>query len=83
MIANFDYNYISPEDYLVGERIAKDKHEDIRGQVYAMAGASQAHGIIIGNLFSLVRNHLRGSDCIAYMKDFGFFIPTSKEKIFI
>ncbi|MFN7513356.1 MAG: Uma2 family endonuclease, partial [Microcystis sp.] len=32
MIANFDYNYLSPEDYLATERIAKDKHEYIRGQ---------------------------------------------------
>ncbi len=32
MIANFDDNYLSPEDYLATERIAKDKHEYIRGQ---------------------------------------------------
>ncbi|MFN6247452.1 MAG: Uma2 family endonuclease, partial [Microcystis sp.] len=24
MIANFDHNYLSPEDYLATERIAKD-----------------------------------------------------------
>ena len=54
MIANFDYNSVSPEDYLAAERIAKDKHEYIRGQIYAMAGASKAHGIIIMALRYLV-----------------------------
>lgn len=49
MIANFDHNYLSPEDYLATERMAKDKHEYIRGQTYAMTGASKAHGMIIIN----------------------------------
>jgi Uma2 family endonuclease len=69
MTANFNYSYISPQDYLEGERISLIKHEYIRGEVYAMAGASKAHGIIAGNLFSLLRNQLRGSDCTTYMAD--------------
>ena len=66
MIANFDHNYLSPEDYLATERIAKDKHEYIRGQTYAMAGASKAHGMIIINLATLLKNRLRGSGCLVY-----------------
>jgi Uma2 family endonuclease len=69
MIANFDYNYVSPEDYLAAEKIAKDKHEYIRGQIYIMAGANKAHAIIIINLATLLKNHLRASGCIAYTTD--------------
>lgn len=69
MITNFDYKYVSPEDYLAAERIAKDKHEYIRGQIYAVAGASKAHSIIIINLATLLRSHLRGSGCIPYTTD--------------
>ncbi len=69
MIANFDHNYLSPEDYLATERIAKDKHEYIRGQTYAMAGASKAHGMIIINLATLLKNRLRGSGCLVYATD--------------
>jgi Uma2 family endonuclease len=69
MTANYTYSYISAEDYLAGERISSIKHEYIRGQIYAMAGASKAHGIIAGNLFSMLRNQLRGSGCTTYMAD--------------
>lgn len=69
MTASVDYTCITPEDYLAGERIASIKHEYIRGEVYAMAGATKAHGIVAGNLFSMLRNHLRGKGCIAYMAD--------------
>ncbi|KAB0241312.1 Uma2 family endonuclease [Microcystis aeruginosa EAWAG127a] len=69
MITNFDHNYLSPEDYLATERIAKDKHEYIRGQTYAMAGASKAHGMIIINLATLLKNRLRGSGCLVYGTD--------------
>lgn len=69
MIANLNYPYISAEDYLEGERISPIKHEYIRGEIYAMAGASKAHGIIAGNLFAIVRNQLRGSGCNTYIGD--------------
>ena len=52
MTANLNYSYISAEDYLEGERISPIKHEYIRGEIYAMAGASKTHSIIAGN-FSL------------------------------
>jgi Uma2 family endonuclease len=77
MTASFDYSYISAEDYLEGERISPIKHEYIRGEIYAMAGASKAHGIIAGNLFSLLRNHLRGSGCTTYMADIKVRIETA------
>jgi Uma2 family endonuclease len=69
MTSSLDYIYISPEDYLEGERLSPIKHEYIRGLIYAMAGASKAHGIIAGNLFSLLRTHLRGKDCTTYITD--------------
>ena len=69
MIANLNSSYISPEDYLEGEKISPIKHEYIRGEVYAMAGASKAHGIIALNLATRLKNHLRGSGCIPYTTD--------------
>ncbi len=69
MIANQQQNYISPEDYLAGEETSPIKYEYIDGQVYAMAGASDAHVTIAGNLFALLRNHVRGRGCRVYMSD--------------
>jgi Uma2 family endonuclease len=69
MTAKIAHAYISPEDYLERERNSPIKHEYTRGQIYAMAVASKAHTIIVGNIFTLLRNHLRGSACIPYMMD--------------
>lgn len=61
--------YVSPEDYLEGEKISPIKHEYRQGEIYAMAGASDAHITIAGNLFALLRNHVRGSGCRVYMAE--------------
>lgn len=61
--------YITPEDYLQLEAGSPIKHEYLDGVVYAMAGASDAHVTIAGNLFALLRSHVRGSGCRVYISD--------------
>ncbi|MCL1467139.1 Uma2 family endonuclease [Argonema galeatum] len=77
MIANQSQNYISPQDYLTGEELSPIKHEYIDGQIYAMAGASDAHVTITGNLFALLRSHVRGTGCRVYMADMKAYIETA------
>ncbi|MEH2304281.1 Uma2 family endonuclease [Nostoc sp.] len=69
MVATPNSSYISPEDYLKAEETSPMKHEYRQGQVYAMAGASNTHVILSGNVFAMLRNHLRGSGCQAYISD--------------
>ncbi|MDB9457258.1 Uma2 family endonuclease, partial [Dolichospermum circinale CS-545/17] len=69
MVATPSYNYISPTEYLQGEENSPIKYEYRDGEVYAMAGASNTHVIITGNVFAILRNHLRGSGCQAYISD--------------
>ncbi|MEG3839250.1 Uma2 family endonuclease [Microcoleus sp. herbarium14] len=69
MVASKSDTYISPEDYLAGEKVSPIKHEYRQGEIYAMAGAKKAHAIISGNAFALLRNHLRGSGCMPYVAD--------------
>lgn len=69
MTTSQNYTYLSPEEYLASEKDSPIKHEYIQGQVYAMAGASDAHVTIAGNLFAFLRNHLRGTGCRVYMAD--------------
>jgi hypothetical protein len=49
MIAN-PQPYITREQYLEGEKNSLVKHEYIQGEVYAMAGASDAHITISLNI---------------------------------
>ena len=69
MTANKSDTYVSPEDYLAGEKVSPIKHEYRQGEIYAMAGAKKAHVIISVNTATLLRNHVRGSGCITYMAD--------------
>jgi len=53
----------SVEEYLEGERISPVKHEYVEGEVYAMAGTSDNHARIAGNVFVALSVHLRNSPC--------------------
>jgi Uma2 family endonuclease len=76
MIAQVSQTYLSPEDYLEGEKTSLVKHEYIDGQVCAMAGTSDPHNVILGNLLLLLRQHLRGSGCMPYFADMKAKIAT-------
>jgi Uma2 family endonuclease len=69
MIATQSQPYLSPEEYLAAEEISPIKHEYIDGDVYAMAGASDAHVTISLNCASLLKSHLRGTGCRVFMAD--------------
>ena len=56
-------------DYLAWEDGQLEKHEFVRGEFFAMAGARRVHVTVSGNLFAACKTHLRGTPCRAYMAD--------------
>ncbi len=76
MITAIKTNYFTPEEYLILEEKNTLKHEYINGEIYAMAGASDRHVTIAGNLYMLLRNHLRGSGCRVYISDMKLKLET-------
>ena len=68
-------DWISPEEYLEGERLAEVRHEYVDGRVYAMAGASDDHNRIAGNIFAELRERLRGHRCEPFINDMKVKIP--------
>jgi Uma2 family endonuclease len=67
--------FITPEEYLEGERVSEMRHEYVRGHVYAMAGASDDHNRIAGNIFRELGNALRGKRCEPFINDMKVKIP--------
>jgi len=61
--------YLTPGEYLAGERVSQTKHEYVAGMVYAMSGASRAHNLVAGNVFGELRNQLRGKKCVPFGSD--------------
>ena len=63
-----DY-YISPEDYLCGERVSQEKHEYLAGAIYAMAGTTIGHARIAGNINAGLNTQLRGQKCESFSSE--------------
>ncbi|WP_295454888.1 Uma2 family endonuclease [uncultured Thiodictyon sp.] len=61
--------FITVDDYLAGEAVSPIKHEYVAGEVFAMAGASEAHVTIAGNVFAMLRAHVRGGPRRVYIAD--------------
>ena len=55
--------FFDAQAYLAWEAEQSTKHEYHDGEVFAMAGASDAHVTVAGNVYMALRNHLRGSPC--------------------
>jgi Uma2 family endonuclease len=60
---------ISPQEYLAQERLAEFKSEYLRGEVFAMAGASRQHTRIKDNFAREAGVQLKGGSCSPYTSD--------------
>lgn len=58
-----------PDDYLAWEQEQPCRNEYIDGEVFAMSGASDAHGTAALNLAALLRGALRGTPCKPFIAD--------------
>ena len=75
-------DFITVEEYLKLELTAQVRYEYVAGQIYAMVGASEAHNIIATNLIAILRPHLRGSSCKAFVSDMKVKVKTQQADIF-
>jgi Uma2 family endonuclease len=57
------------DDYLAFESAQVEKHDYVRGEIFAMAGARRAHVTVSLNLAIAFKTHLRGTPCRTYMAD--------------
>ncbi len=57
------------DDYLEWEQRQPERHEYVRGEVFAMARTTDRHNEISGNCYTLLRQHLRGTPCRVYIAD--------------
>ena len=75
-------NFINIEEYLELEQTSQIRHEYVDGEVFAMAGASEEHNFITGNIYALLRSHLRGTPCRTFASDMKIQVKVQKANIF-
>lgn len=61
--------FLSVEEYLELEEGSTVKHEYVGGMAYALAGASDRHNRIAGNIFAALLGAARGGPCRVYISD--------------
>lgn len=66
------------DDWLATERAAREgRTEYVAGEVFAMAGGSEAHNLIVANVVGELRGQLKGRPCRVYPSDMKVRIPTA------
>jgi Uma2 family endonuclease len=58
--------FLTPEEYLVQERLAETKSEYYCGEVFPMAPSNMNHSLIVTNLVGSLGTSLRRSECRVY-----------------
>jgi Uma2 family endonuclease len=60
---------MSPEEFLAWERTETERHQYVRGEVFAMAGGSPRHNAIVANAIIALGGVLRGRGCTVLASD--------------
>src|SRR4030095_16927104 len=68
-IVVYGKNKVTVEEYLQMEEAAEQKHEYYRAEIFAVSGAGVDHNIIAGNIFSEVKQRLKGKTCRHFNND--------------
>lgn len=61
--------YTTPEEYLAFERKAENRNEYVNGEIFALAGASRKHNLIVWNISGELKQQLKGKFCEAYASE--------------
>ena len=61
--------YLTPQEYLARERMAEYRSEFFGGEIFAMAGASANHNLIVLNTGSTLREQLKKKPCLVFPSD--------------
>lgn len=59
---------LSLEAFIAWENGQDDKHEFVRGEVFAMVGARRVHGQVCLNLAAALKAQLKGGPCAVFME---------------
>lgn len=61
--------FVSIEEYLAVERDSATRYEYVAGTIFAMAGGSEQHNLLMGNVYASLHSQLRRRQCTIYPSD--------------
>jgi Uma2 family endonuclease len=69
---------LTPEEFLAWDATQTLRHEYVDGEVFAMAGAGDAHVTAAGNVYLALRQHLAGTPCRTFITDMKLHVNAAK-----
>ncbi len=69
----------SVEEYLAFEREGEIRHEYVDGELFAMSGASRAHGRISWNITAALDHQLESQGCDGFAGDMRVHVPATEK----
>ena len=69
MVANPQFQYMSPQEYLEWEKTQELRYEYIDGEVFAMTGGTKPHNRIALNVYTELDSFLAQKGCETYVSD--------------
>lgn len=72
---SYQKKFYSVQEYLALEKEAFEKHEYYKGEIFAMASASNLHNVVFKNIFGNLFISLKGKYCQPYGSDMRIHIP--------
>ena len=72
---------VTVEEYLSGELRSEVRHEFIDGSLYAMAGASEEHNTLAGNIFAALHTHIGDGPCRVFMADMKVRLQIARDEV--
>lgn len=76
MAQSAEFSALTASDYLTMERAAATKHEYWDGEVFAMAGASLVHNVLVANLMRILGNLAAAGPCVVLSSDMKIHVPS-------
>ena len=69
-------HYLTLDEYLMVDRASQGKHEYLNGKIYDMAGGSETHNLITGNVFASFHAQRRSKGCKTYVENMRVITPS-------
>ncbi|MBW4670381.1 MAG: Uma2 family endonuclease [Cyanomargarita calcarea GSE-NOS-MK-12-04C] len=69
MVANSQFEYMTPQEFLAWEKNQQLRHEYINGEVFAMTGGTKPHNRIALNLATALDGFVAEKGCDVYIND--------------
>jgi Uma2 family endonuclease len=68
---------MTADEFLKWETEQAERHEFVEGEIFAMVGVTRQHATVAGNVFALLKQHLKGTPCRVYMADMKVKLQTA------